>query len=743
MQPRAKYNYSMKRTLLAVFDACWLPVLLLVSCTWLFAPWLHHTHGGGLSLISGYERIGQPFGWWFRTGDVLGAAIVLLALLRARLWRKQPWLFWMLFATGLLAGLDAIFVDGCGASCSAWAQLSHQVHDIESVLSVATLAIAVGIDAFHNKRFVSQLFFGVLVAVGALGASSLLTRDQLIFVQYLYQIATVSWVAYILQQYLPHTWRPHAPAIRGLFGSMVFVAGLLEVMLAFHVRSYGIVPGTILRAEPVWLAQHSVVVGVILLYLSRYIYKGERRAAALVAIALATEIVKYSLITPNAYLLLFGELLAVILWVGWPMFNRNIGPPPLLARVKSLALTFGGIAVALALLIALANSSGRARDFTEDAHQVFVSSVHYHGMGRQQAARLRYRVTHIRYVSAGLGLSLIALTIYSFFRPADSAMRAQSLTPARARQLLEAYSSSSEDYFKLWPTDKSYFVSRHIDGFVAYKKVGSTAFALSDPVCSPHLREPLLDSFVTFCREHGWTACFIMVGHTSRSMYEHADLNVLQIGSSAVIDVATFKESTSHEKWWRWQLNRAHKNGLHYSFVQPPHSTDLLKELAVVSNKWLGHDGRSEQGFAMGYYDENYLQDCTLHLLRDADGRLVAFTNQVPMFNDLHQTTIDLIRFVPDVDGAMPSLLANMLFHLHEEGRYRKFDLGFVPLAQMDNNLAKLARTLGNNRFSAAGLEQFKNKFAPDWQPDYLAYDGDLVDLTALLARLEKVMKAE
>jgi hypothetical protein len=571
-----KYNYSMKRTLLAIFDACWLPALLLTSCTWLFAPWLHHVHSGSLNLISDYERIGQPFGWWFRLGDILGALILLLALWRARLLRRQPWLFWALFATGLLAGLDAVFVDGCGASCGAWAQLSHRVHDIESVLSVGTLTLAVGIDAFRNKRFVSQLFFGALLAVGALGASSLLARGQLIFVQYLFQVAAVSWIAYTLQQYLPNTWRPHAPAIRSLFGAMVFVAGLLEVMLAFHVRSYGLVPGTILRAEPVWLAQHSVIVGVILLYLSRYIYKGQRRAAALVAIALAGEIVKYSLITPNAYLLLFGELLAVILWVGWPMFNRNIGPPPLLARVKSLALTFGGIAVALSLLIALAGGNGRARDFTEDARHVFTSSVHYHGMGRQQAARLRYRVTHIRYVSAGLGLSLAVLTIYSFFRPAGDAMRAQSLTPARARQLLERYSSSSEDYFKLWPDDKSYFTSRHIDGFVAYKKVGSTAFALAGPVCASALRERLLDSFIAFCREHGWTACFILVDHGSRHIYERAGLNILQIGSSAVIDIATFKEKTSREKWWRWQVNRAHKKGLQYSCVQQPHAAPLL-----------------------------------------------------------------------------------------------------------------------------------------------------------------------
>lgn len=726
-----------------MFDACWLPALLLASCTWLYAPWLHHTHIGSLSLISDYETTAQPYGWLLRLGDGIGAIILLLALWRARSLRARPALLWTLAAVGVLTGLDAIFVDGCAQACSSWAGLSHHVHDIESVLSVVALAAATGIDAYRNKRFVSQLFCVAQLAVGALAASTLLTHSQLISIQYLYQVAAVSWVAFVLQRHLPHTWRPHAPVIRLLFASMVFIAGLVEVMLAFHVRSYGVIPGAILRVEPGWLAQHSVIVGVVLLYLSRYIYKGQRRAAALVAVALAGEIVKYSLITPNAYLLLFGELLAVILWVGWPMFNRNTGAPPLLGRLKSLALTFGGISVAIALLIALAGSTGHRAAFADDVRHVFTTRVHYHGMGRRQADRLRYRVTHIRYVSAGLGLSLAVLTIYSLFRPAGSASRAQSLTPARVRQLLERYSLSSEDYFKLWPGGKSYFTAGPGDGFIAYKKVGATVFALADPICGLSMRGQLLDSFIAFCREHGWTACFLMVGNTSRQLYEHAGLSTLQMGSSAVIDVARFKDKTAHEKWWRWQLNRAAKKGMHYSRVSPPHSAKLLAELGTVSEAWLAHGGRSEQGFAMGYYNEAYLQQCTLHLLRGNDGELVAFSNQVPVFNGLRQTTIDLIRFMPGIDGAMPALLAHVLFQIHEDGAYTAFDLGFVPLAQMDNNLTKLARTLGNNRFSAAGLEQFKNKFAPDWQHNYLAYDGDLVDLTALLARLEKVMKAD
>ncbi len=98
---------------------------------------------------------------------------------------------------------------------------------------------------------------------------------------------------------------------------------------------------------------------------------------------------------------------------------------------------------------------------------------------------------------------------------------------------------------------------------------------------------------------------------------------------------------------------------------------------------------------------------------------------------------------MPDVDGAMSILLMFILRRLHELGGVKTFDLGFVPLAKLDSPLAAIAKRLAGRRFSVAGLEQFKNKFDPDWQPNYIAYDGDLVDLALVLANLEAALKVQ
>jgi phosphatidylglycerol lysyltransferase len=178
--------------------------------------------------------------------------------------------------------------------------------------------------------------------------------------------------------------------------------------------------------------------------------------------------------------------------------------------------------------------------------------------------------------------------------------------------------------------------------------------------------------------------------------------------------------------------------------AQPCPKSRFYARSFYASDTWLDRAGHSEQGFALGYFDETYLQHCSLHLLRNADGALLAFCNELPVYGKVTQKTVDLIRFLPDVDGAMPVLIMHLITRLYQSGAATTFDLGFVPLAKVDSTIATLARRLTQSRFSAAGLEQFKGKFRPQWQTNYTAYDGertDIVDLAIVLANLENALK--
>ena len=173
----------------------------------------------------------------------------------------------------------------------------------------------------------------------------------------------------------------------------------------------------------------------------------------------------------------------------------------------------------------------------------------------------------------------------------------------------------------------------------------------------------------------------------------------------------------------------------------PPHSPELLDRLQTISDAWLTTGGHDERGFALGYFDRSYLDTCEIHYLINGAGEPVAFVNILPQFRTHTITTIDLLRFLPNQNGTMPYLLCMTIFDIHSRGESQKFDLGFVPFAATDSRLIRIAKLLGGKRFSAKGLEQFKNKFDPTWEPNYIAYSGDFADLTLIAANLEKAMR--
>src|SRR4051812_33274107 len=96
----------------ALLDTVWLPLFLVVSTSWLYAPWLRHVHLGQLDVISAYEATGQPFSGLFRIGDILGALLIVLVVWRVGLLRRQRWLGRALVLVAALTAIDAVWTMG-------------------------------------------------------------------------------------------------------------------------------------------------------------------------------------------------------------------------------------------------------------------------------------------------------------------------------------------------------------------------------------------------------------------------------------------------------------------------------------------------------------------------------------------------------------------------------------------------------------------------------------------------------
>lgn len=735
-----------------VYIYVWQFLFVLCGAGWLLAPILNPILSYRTSYISNYESAIQPFSWLFRSTDVMAALLLIAAVLYIHFQtniRLGRWQSIALLAIGGLMLLDPIIPTDClgvANHCSQAMTFSSAVHLGETLL---LMSILFGLTLHHAIRatnLTTTLFVAAQISFFALIASGLADQLQIVTVlQFSYQFLSILWLAWYVRGLLPTT-SPRPGRLSGILHKSCAIWAYLNGTLAIVGSLWHIPPnnplihGLYFGTDTAWLAQHGVVAGIAMLYVSRHLWHGEHRARQLFLVLLLTQVIKYSVITPQLALLTLYTLTFTVLFVCAPYFRRGTTPLPWLSRLQEILAVLMGTTVALVMIGLIITHNPRTGHIAHQAirhGQQFITT-------RQQAITYYHHKTLVVHTFSALMVALCGVILWSLFRPTRTTLaHGNAAERDELLALLKRQARSSEDYFKYWPADKSYYWSADKSVCIAYRATKSVIFALADPVGgTSDDRLQLLRQFTADWTARSFVVCFLLVEAADTTWYESAGLNCTQVGAHAVVDINRYMTTTVRNKWWRWQRNRAGRAGYQFEIAVPPFSTDFVHALRAVSDAWLRRAGHREQGLLLGSFAPEYIQASRIHYLRNDQNEIIAFANQLPVYNNLSRTTIDMMRFRPEYDNAIPYLLSEFIAKLHAEGIYQQFDLGFVPLANIDSAPARIARIVAANRFSASGLEQFKNKFEPDWHKNYIAYTGDLGDLAIVALSLEDALRA-
>lgn len=727
----------------------WQLLFITSGTTWLLAPFLNQILSPHTSLISEFETSMQPYAWLFRIGDFVASLLLFGAIFYLRNKPKNigikvnP----LLYVIAVCMLFDPIAITNCqviGRECTEHFNVLFYVHAVESVVGGTALLALSLYDSFQRKRLTSTVFLIFQVSYGIFNITRLAdTYNFGTLSQFVYVTLTITYLAWYVVSLLPARSVVDAAStriIRQSFTTWAYANGIFAILLSLaHIRVFGFLRNVYFGYDTAWLAQYGVLAGITMLYVSRHLGRGEHRARQLLLVLLFVEVLKYSVISQRPTLLAFYGLTFAILFLSGSAFTRGSVSLSWHARLQEIGIILAGILAAFGAVGLTLIHDHRHFEIVRETLKNFSNFEIYY----DKVPPHLLRSSLLAHTLTALIFGTILIILWSLFRPTRQKPEfTSSLERNEMRTLLDKAANSSEDYFKLWPADKDYFWNAERTACVAYKVTKSVVFVLADPVAtSPADRTKLFTDFVTYWKARGYRICVLLVAESSVELYQQAGLTTLQIGSNALVDSAQFAETTARNKWWRWQTNRGKKAGYEYRVSPAPHTAALLAELRAVSDAWLTRPGHREQGFALGSFSDAYMQDSTIHYVVDELGKIVAFANQLTIFNDLPLTTVDLMRFLPESNNAMPFLLATTITGISAEGKYRYFDLGFVPLANMDTLLSKIAKFAGAGRFSAAGLEQFKNKFDPEWHKCFIAYDGDVADLAIIGLTIEDVMK--
>ena len=225
------------------------------------------------------------------------------------------------------------------------------------------------------------------------------------------------------------------------------------------------------------------------------------------------------------------------------------------------------------------------------------------------------------------------------------------------------------------------------------------------------------------------------------------NLWLVKIGEEATVDLGRFRDGTSRNKRFRQIKRTMEEQGVEFSRHIPPHTASLVDEAEQLSAKWIEQAHYREFGFVQGTLSRDYLEKTILDTLRDSEGRLIAFVNEVPSSRP-GEASFDMMRRLPDAHRAtMDYLFLRIMLVLEGEG-YRTFNLGLAPFAGVgdDPQRSLVEKTIhgvaphAQRLVRSGGLTEYKKKFEPDWEARYVVYDGGPLFLPQVAVALATVV---
>jgi phosphatidylglycerol lysyltransferase len=320
----------------------------------------------------------------------------------------------------------------------------------------------------------------------------------------------------------------------------------------------------------------------------------------------------------------------------------------------------------------------------------------------------------------------------------------------RAERVVEQYSRTPLDLFKLWP-EKSYFFSPSSQCVIAYRVAANVAVALGDPVGPKREIEPTVLEFLRWCGEKGWRVALYQTLPDFLPMYRRLGLKKLKIGDEAIVDLQDFSLEGKSKRDVRSKLHRLEEMGIHVVEYQPPTPDEVIAQLQTVSNQWLEIPGRRERSFTVGHFDYDYLRAKPVLTVVDATGAVLGFINLISV--NRNEITGDLMRHGTNVPNGVMDYLFVKLFEYAKQRGYARVSLGMAPMTGFqEHEDATLEERMIHSLFqrlsfifSFRGLRHYKAKFATSWEPRYLIYRSsiDLPRIAFALRRLSENLERD
>jgi phosphatidylglycerol lysyltransferase len=284
--------------------------------------------------------------------------------------------------------------------------------------------------------------------------------------------------------------------------------------------------------------------------------------------------------------------------------------------------------------------------------------------------------------------------------------------------------------------DKYLLFAPERDAMLPYGVRGRSWVALGDPVGSPPAVDDLIWKFHLASVRAGGRIVFYQVGSKYRQTYLEVGLGLFRLGDVGLVPADVSRMPLQ----LREMADRMEAQNCAMSIVPPEGVTVHLSRLRDLSDGWREERGSGEKAFAIGNFEENYIQQFPVVMIRH-EGRVVAFGNLV---TTQAAVAVDVLRLAPTAPPGTLDFLFVRLTAWAERNGYRHVNLGLTPSAGIDDRLigplwtrsGSLLYPHGEYFYNYRALRAFKERFAPQWSPRFIAAPGG-IELPGVLRDVE------
>jgi phosphatidylglycerol lysyltransferase len=275
--------------------------------------------------------------------------------------------------------------------------------------------------------------------------------------------------------------------------------------------------------------------------------------------------------------------------------------------------------------------------------------------------------------------------------------------------------------------DKRFLFSASGESFLMFGVRGRSWIAMGPPVGRDDERMELFWRFRELADAHAARAGFYALGPADLPDSVDLGLAIQKTGESAAVPLEAFSLSGRRREVLRRNWRKAGEGGAAFEVIPAEQVHAIMPELKQISDAWLGHHAGGEKGFSMGGFEERYVAEFPVALVRVED-RIVAFATLWPTAGKV-SFSMDLMRYSDDAPkNVMDYLFVELLGWGKEQG-YQAFEFGVAPLAGLDDRplapiMSRVGRLLyerGEEIYNFQGVRRYKDKYDPVWQPRYIA----------------------